>query len=259
MKTNVKTTILKGLAMITSFIIIFLCSYVYGQSMGVNLSVNDVYDTYRFENAYSDDRDTLTIDIHDELGIYNILPKNDSNLVTYAIFAPSYHNGQNDATFYNCDSTFKPNNSNNVVYRFPDYSYINKLKFEPCDYKIAFSDTVTLRIVIQFNNTNDTNYELILKVVDPDLEPVASIDEYIVSIEDIKVYPNPVVDYITVDFETDFTDVEVVLYSLSGSVLEVNNDYRFNGKNSVRMDMYDYPKGIYLVKIGSETRKIVKN
>ena len=261
MKTNVKTTILKGIAMIASFIIIFLSSYVYGQSIYIDLSVNGETIENRFQNTNSFETyfDTLTINIHDELGIYNILPQNDSNSVTNNIFTPSYTNS--DATFYNCDSIFEPNN-NGVRFRFSSHWTTgsgtgNKDRFEPCDYNISFSDTVTIRMTVRINNTS-TQYVLVLKVVDPDAEPVASIDEHVVSINDIKVYPNPVVDYITIDFTSDMNNVPVMLYSLSGELLEVNNDNRFYGNNSVRMDVYDYPKGIYLVKIGNETRKIVK-
>ena len=79
-----------------------------------------------------------------------------------------------------------------------------------------------------------------------------------VKVTDVNVYPNPTVNSVTIDFETDLQDIPVELYSLNGQLLEVNNDNRYFGRNSVQMEMYDYPKGMYLIKVGDEVKKIVK-
>lgn len=91
-----------------------------------------------------------------------------------------------------------------------------------------------------------------------DNENTLSIDNNeIKSVFEINVYPNPVVNYITVDFETELSDVPVELYSLNGKLLYIDNEYRYFGRNSVKMDMYDYPNGMYLIKIGEAVRKVV--
>ena len=50
----------------------------------------------------------------------------------------------------------------------------------------------------------------------------------------------------------------ITTQQIRGQLLKVNNDNRYFGRNSVQMEMYDYPKGMYLIKVGEAVRKVVK-
>jgi hypothetical protein len=104
-----KNVIIKIVVIVLSFITILVSQLVYGQPpLQIELFVNgDTIEKEFKKDIIWNTFDTLTINIHDELGIYNILPNNSNDRT---IFAPLYTNS--DATFYNCDSIFEPNISN---------------------------------------------------------------------------------------------------------------------------------------------------
>lgn len=62
-----------------------------------------------------------------------------------------------------------------------------------------------------------------------------------------------------IEFDTDNTDMPIELYSTNGQLFDSNIDHRSTfGSNKVIFDMRQYSKGLYLVKLGDSTKKVLK-
>ena len=76
---------------------------------------------------------------------------------------------------------------------------------------------------------------------------VTAITEYISSQSDLKFFPNPVSDFITLSFESKNEKTELQIFnSLGESVIEI--------KNEIRIDVSDLPIGIYLARVKQDDR-----
>jgi hypothetical protein len=78
----------------------------------------------------------------------------------------------------------------------------------------------------------------------------------------IKVYPNPVTDFLHVESNAPLASFEI--YNLNGSKLQTNahlrnefSDHTSGSKNGV-VDLSGYPRGVYLLKVNGQAFKIVK-
>ena len=91
-----------------------------------------------------------------------------------------------------------------------------------------------------------------------------TVSEYALSISDLvsvtglNLYPNPVVDYLTVDFETSEMNMPVEVINGAGQIVYADNEMRYVGQNKVMVPMFDQPNGVYFVRIGNQTRKVLK-
>ncbi len=79
----------------------------------------------------------------------------------------------------------------------------------------------------------------------------------------VNIYPNPVADYMNVDFTfSKSSDVKMNIYNAVGSLVKAESFVAGRGE-SKRINTKDLAKGIYLVKFetssGTITRKIIKN
>jgi hypothetical protein len=76
------------------------------------------------------------------------------------------------------------------------------------------------------------------------------IDQLIVK-QDIKIYPNPVLDYAYVEIGFDFKDAEIILYDMSGRQLQ-----SLKTRNKVtKINTQNLIQGAYLVTIKTDTNK----
>jgi subtilisin-like proprotein convertase family protein len=77
--------------------------------------------------------------------------------------------------------------------------------------------------------------------------------------EPFSIYPNPVLENLNISFKSDKGMKHVTIHNLSGVLLTEKN---FENKESIQLDLENYPKGIYFVKVQSEnetfTKKIIK-
>lgn len=91
---------------------------------------------------------------------------------------------------------------------------------------------------------------------------ISAIDKNVLSLEEyqenpiLSIYPNPTKDKIKISSNKSID--KVLVYNLFGKLL-----YKSSGKlNSITVDLGNFSKGIYLVKVFSdgfsETKKIVK-
>jgi hypothetical protein len=74
----------------------------------------------------------------------------------------------------------------------------------------------------------------------------------------LKAYPNPVSDNLTVSFESATHDQKVSIFDLQGRLVMENTDEREIGTNTLKLDVMPLNAGIYFVRVGAETYKITK-
>jgi len=95
---------------------------------------------------------------------------------------------------------------------------------------------------------------------------VIVIDEYtatgikeVETLNNLKLYPNPVKDVLNLEFntiETDVINIQVMTYT--GQIISNVNINSYAGKNSVSISTNDLNSGIYFVRINNKTIKFVK-
>lgn len=68
----------------------------------------------------------------------------------------------------------------------------------------------------------------------------------------VKVYPNPSSGGFNVTLETEFKRVKVELLDITGKRIQSIPVFTEEGKTLIRVDLSDYPDGIYLLQLESE-------
>jgi len=94
--------------------------------------------------------------------------------------------------------------------------------------------------------------------VKPVLASSTSIDKGAKKSSDLKAYPNPVIDKLTVDFNTTVQTANIEVFDIQGRLVLSNTDEREIGQNSVKLDVSTLNKGFYFVRIGADTFKVTK-
>lgn len=89
-------------------------------------------------------------------------------------------------------------------------------------------------------------------------EGTSSIDTEVIEVSNTRVYPNPVMNSLNIEFETINTDTEVEIYSTNGQLMYKDVEYRNFGINKVSVDMSNYQSGMYIVRLGNEVKKVIK-
>ncbi len=115
------------------------------------------------------------------------------------------------------------------------------------DLELGSSVSNTANIFFDFNAPIVTN-TVVTTVVE-----VLSVDNFN-SIDDVSVFPNPVVDIVSIEIPETIRVSQIILYSLSGKKLETTRE--------TTIDISGYSTGVYFLKIittrGSITKKIIK-
>lgn len=115
--------------------------------------------------------------------------------------------------------------------------------------------TKTHVIIQSFNDTiyraiNPLTYELqmyLRKNIDGSL----SVNE--IEVSNLNVYPNPVIDVLNISFDSN-ENVDVIVMDMSGRI--VHNEPSSTLISGINLS--DQPSGMYLVKIGNQTQRIIK-
>lgn len=115
-------------------------------------------------------------------------------------------------------------------------------------------DTLIVNIYTYYTGTQLDGFTRFMLVIDNSL----SVVENEISVSNALVYPNPVMNNLSVEFETINYDTQIEVYSVNGQLMYVDKDNRSFGFNKVSIDMSDYPTGMYMVRIGNLVKKIVK-
>ena len=76
------------------------------------------------------------------------------------------------------------------------------------------------------------------------------------TLNEVKVFPNPTIDVVQIQFTTNQKNTLVELYSLEGKLLEKQSV----NSQKVEMNMSTYPAGTYFLRINnSDTHQLVKS
>ncbi len=75
---------------------------------------------------------------------------------------------------------------------------------------------------------------------------------------EIKLYPNPATDQITLEFDGGGSAAIVSVYSLDGKVISQKNINSFNGSNRLVLDVSNLPAGLYLLQYNEGSRSGVQ-
>ena len=82
---------------------------------------------------------------------------------------------------------------------------------------------------------------------------VVSTPEY--TVHDLEIYPNPTTTDLVIDRRGYAMELDVELYGLTGKQLMESH---YEGSEPIRLDMRDYPAGVYLIRLRSD-EGIVRN
>lgn len=138
-------------------------------------------------------------------------------------------------------------------------SYIDPLIIESIDtliHTLRNTPKTYTHVVFQIKYGNKTAYTGF--AIDYVAEPTASIDTEVIEVINTRVYPNPVMNSLNIEFETINTDTEVEIYSTTGQLMYKDVEYRNFGINKVSVDMSNYPSGMYIVRLGNVVKKVIK-
>jgi len=116
---------------------------------------------------------------------------------------------------------------------------------------ILINDTTFL---LKISCVDLTTFDVYLKIQ----QTGVGLSENSLSDISLKVYPNPTVDYVTVSFDSKDVKNEINVYSLSGQLMYSDVEFRNIGENEVKINMSDFPTGMYLVKVQDKTFKVNK-
>jgi hypothetical protein len=79
------------------------------------------------------------------------------------------------------------------------------------------------------------------------------IDEYFSDNDSkatLKLYPNPVIDYATVEIKTDASkDVSIHVFDLNGRLMLSESKRMQKGMNKASLDLRGFKKGTYIVRM----------
>ena len=79
--------------------------------------------------------------------------------------------------------------------------------------------------------------------------------------EEIRIYPNPVIDQVIIDLGSDYENVDEIKIFDSKGRMVYNQDCELNSINCINIS--DFNPGLYIVKISlpykQEVRKLIKN
>ncbi len=120
------------------------------------------------------------------------------------------------------------------------WNYLNNMTLNNTNYKGYEIDNVAA------SWSSHNNHHIILNV--PENLSVSKKE----MVSNLSVYPNPVVDILTINFEST-EPVNVTITDMNGSIV-----YSETTQFATKVDMSMLPSGMYFVKIGNETKKIFK-
>ena len=76
-----------------------------------------------------------------------------------------------------------------------------------------------------------------------------------------RVYPNPAVDVLRIDFASEVKEVSLRLLTLEGKVITERSSVGHEGHRKEELDLTTYPRGIYLLQVSdgfsSKTSKVI--
>ena len=81
---------------------------------------------------------------------------------------------------------------------------------------------------------------------------VKDIDQSVI----YKIFPNPVNDFLTIEFSEFYGDYQIQLFNIHGSKVFEGN---YSNTQSININLVSYPAGSYFLRIGSTEFNIVES
>ena len=107
------------------------------------------------------------------------------------------------------------------------------------------------------HTSNGDNIYVKALAISPD--PSVGIDENTLFGQNISLFPNPVVDYLTINYFTqEAAQAQFTIYDLNGKVLSTKQDIVKPGAQQQYLDMTTLPSGVYLVRIEAAGNSAIK-
>ncbi len=119
--------------------------------------------------------------------------------------------------------------------------------------QITGSDTITIIATNTGGLTDSTRIVFVLE------EDTSNLVEQLHGVSRVKIYPNPVTDKITIEYETVETgDIYFRLITADGRIVDKKPFYQSTGKISTTFVVSHLSKGIYYLQINNNKRVITK-
>lgn len=125
-----------------------------------------------------------------------------------------------------------------------------------------------LNMVTVFNNTPTTNASLNFRITNIEFKLIETSSLKVADFASefdtsFVVSPNPVSDYISIDYNSnEFKDVTATLTDVNGRLIDVNSSKRSSESNKILLNASSLESGVYFVKISDDknttTKKIIK-
>ncbi|MBW6483850.1 MAG: T9SS type A sorting domain-containing protein, partial [Vicingaceae bacterium] len=74
--------------------------------------------------------------------------------------------------------------------------------------------------------------------------------------DEIKVYPNPTAGQVTFEYSLKENNAQIVITDIMGKVV---SSVKINGDNRTKIDLSNFPKGVYLYKVIGQTKVILSD
>lgn len=78
------------------------------------------------------------------------------------------------------------------------------------------------------------------------------------TVTELSVYPNPVVNYVTVTYNTIERNSVINVYDVAGSLVITMPTSNLSTEANVAIDISTLQSGVYFVRVGSSTQKFIK-
>jgi PKD repeat protein len=121
--------------------------------------------------------------------------------------------------------------------------------------------TTNFQFKLSFQSSNGNN----LYLDDINLYKGAPSDVNIVGVSELtnlatwNAYPNPAVDELTIMYHVNqYELLPIVITDITGKIVFINNYKSPQGKNEVYLDISNLSKGIYMIQLGGQTKKFIK-
>jgi hypothetical protein len=86
---------------------------------------------------------------------------------------------------------------------------------------------------------------------------IVSLNDLHKEIVQFNIFPNPSQDYLNIQFNDEIDEKLIKLCSLTGEELNIKGEILILSNNRVKINTADFNEGIYFLKYGSSTRKVI--
>lgn len=174
---------------------------------------------------------------------------------TYPEIDPRSYNG--DTLYYGFGlADIIPSNELGVKYArgIPGESGSSLIKISNGNSYISYG-VLTYSSDLYHTRLNNWMYFSFKEIIKNDIYPINKRSD-----DDIQIYPNPAIDHVYCSLPEKYKNKEIKIFNLQGQIIKTHS----TNTTPVKLDVIDFPNGVYLVVIESSghktiTKKLIKN